>query len=59
MTVKRADRARIRPDCRAVPLKAVVLLPYAGLVAWEARRSVRAAASPLPNPVPTLQAGHR
>lgn len=59
MTVKPDDLARISPDVHAVPLKAVVLLAYAGLVAWEARRSVPAAASTPLRPVPTLQAGHR
>jgi len=59
MAVKPDDLARITPAIHALPLKAAVLLVYAGLLAWEARSSVPAAGPTRLGPAPALQAGHR
>jgi hypothetical protein len=59
MAVKPDDLARITPEIHAVPLKAMVLLVYAGLLAWEARSPVPETGSARQGPVSALQAGQR
>ncbi len=59
MAVKLDDLARLTPNIHAIPLKAAVLLVYAGLLAWEAR-SPRLEAGPAQlGPAAALQAGYR
>ncbi len=59
MAVKPDDLARITPDIHAFPLKAGVLLAYAGLLAWEARSPAPEAGPAHLGRAAALQAGHR
>jgi hypothetical protein len=59
MAVKPDDLARLTPNIHALPLKAAVLLVYAGLLAREARSPLPEAGPAQPDPTAALQAGYR